>query len=156
MTQLNSDLIDLLAAFEENGVKYLIIGGYAVSFHAEPRYTKVCDFWIATDPANAKAVHKTLKEFGAPLFGTTPKDFQGKDEFFSFGSPPNRIDILMGPPGGIEFDDAWAKRESETVEGVAINYVCREHLIALKRASGRDIDRRDVDTLIASDPKNNN
>lgn len=154
MTQLNSDLIELLAAFEKNNVRYLIIGGYAVGIHAEPRYTKDCDLWISTDAENAEAVYRTLTEFGAPLYGTTPKDFQGENEFFFFGEPPNRIDILMGPPGGADFDGAWEARETREINGVKIHYVSRQHLIDLKRAAGRDIDLRDIAALIASDPSN--
>jgi len=150
---MNSDLIELLAAFEDNGVKYLVIGGYAVGLHAEPRYTKDCYLWIATDPDNAQAVYKTLKQFGAPLFGATPEDFQGEDEFFFFGEPPNRIDILMGPPGGVFFEDAWKERITESLDRVPIHYISRRHLIQLKQASGRPIDKRDVKALRASDPE---
>ena len=147
MIQMNSDLIELLAAFEKNKVRYLIIGGYAVGIHAEPRYTKDCDFWIATDPKNATAVYKTLKQFGAPLYGTTPKDFQGDNEFFFFGQAPNRIDIIMGPPGGIDFEDAWRRRLEQDVDGVRVFYVSKDDLISLKEASGRDVDKRDVIAL---------
>jgi hypothetical protein len=144
---MNSDLIELLAAFEKNGVRYLIIGGYAVGFHAEPRYTKDCDFWTATDSNNAEAIFATLKQFGAPLFGTTPKDFEGDNEFFFFGEAPNRVDIIMGPPGGIDFEDAWARRLEQDVNGVRVFYISKGDLIALKQASGRDIDKRDVKAL---------
>ena len=34
------DYKDLLSAFHALGVKYLIVGGYAVIFHAQPRFTK--------------------------------------------------------------------------------------------------------------------
>ena len=34
------DYKDLLSAFHAHGVKYLIVGGYAVIFHAQPRATK--------------------------------------------------------------------------------------------------------------------
>ncbi len=154
MTPMNSDLIDLLAAFEKNKVRYLIIEGYAVGFHSEPRYTKDCEIWIATDDANSQAVFKTLKDFGAPLFGSTPKDFQGDDEFFFFGQPPNRIDILMGPPGKLDFEDAWNARATAEVKGVPVHYASRAHLIKLKRAAGRDIDKRDIKALEASRPAN--
>jgi hypothetical protein len=33
------DYKDLLSAFHAHGVKYLIVGGYAVIFHAQPRFT---------------------------------------------------------------------------------------------------------------------
>ncbi|PQA86482.1 hypothetical protein CW354_19345 [Marinicaulis flavus] len=144
---MNSDLIELLAAFEKNSVRYLIIGGYAVGFHAEPRYTKDCDFWIATDPKNAEAIFKTLKEFGAPLYGCTPEDFQGSDEFFFFGESPNRIDIIMGPPGNVDFEKAWSRRIEREVDGTVVSFASREDLIRLKEASGREIDKRDVEAL---------
>lgn len=151
MIPLNSDLIELLAAFESNAVRYLIIGGYAVGYHAEPRFTKDFDLRVATDEINAVALHRTLKEFGAPLFGTTPADFQAEDAFFFFGAPPNRIDILMGPPGGIAFDAAWTRRIEEAFEGVTIYIVSRNDLISLKRAAGREIDVRDIAALLKSE-----
>jgi hypothetical protein len=43
---LSDDFHDLLAAFESSRAEYLLIGGYAVSLHSEPRYTKDIDLWI--------------------------------------------------------------------------------------------------------------
>ena len=40
---MNSDFKELLKIFGREKVKYLIIGGYAVAKHAEPRYTKEND-----------------------------------------------------------------------------------------------------------------
>ena len=40
---MNHDFKDLLHALNVEGAKYLLIGGYAVAFHAEPRYTKDFD-----------------------------------------------------------------------------------------------------------------
>jgi hypothetical protein len=37
---MHKDFKDLLSAFHAHGVKYLIVGGYAVSFHAQPRAAK--------------------------------------------------------------------------------------------------------------------
>jgi hypothetical protein len=38
------DLKELLRAFNEFGVKYLIVGGYAFGAHAEPRATKISTY----------------------------------------------------------------------------------------------------------------
>ena len=46
---------DLLSAFHAHGVKYLIVGGYAVIFHSQPRFTKDIDLLIKADPSNAHA-----------------------------------------------------------------------------------------------------
>ena len=40
---VNSDFSDLLRLLNDNSVKYLVIGGYAVTQYAEPRYTKDLD-----------------------------------------------------------------------------------------------------------------
>ena len=46
---LSPDLIDALAEFESFEVEYLVIGGWAVSTHAKPRFTKDLDLWIGID-----------------------------------------------------------------------------------------------------------
>ena len=63
---VNSDFTDLLKLFNDNNVRYLIIGGYAIIQYAEPRSTKDLDLWISTDNANATSVYAALKTFGAP------------------------------------------------------------------------------------------
>jgi len=40
---MNSDFKDLLKAFNEADVRYLVVGGWAYIEHAEPRYTKDLD-----------------------------------------------------------------------------------------------------------------
>lgn len=72
---VNSDFSELLSLFNDNGVRYLVVGGYAVVQHAEPRFTKDLHLWIATDPGNAASVFRVLQQFGAPLAGLTESDF---------------------------------------------------------------------------------
>ena len=50
------DYKDLLSASQAHGVTYLIVGGYAVVFHAQPRFTKDIGVFIKADRANAEAV----------------------------------------------------------------------------------------------------
>ena len=106
---INSDFSDLLRLFDDNGVRYLVIGRYAFILYAEPRYTKDLDLWINTDARNAKAVYEALKAFGAPLEGLTEKDFVEEGVFYQMGVPPVRVDILMGMPG-IAFEQTWERR----------------------------------------------
>ena len=47
--RMDKDLKELLFAFNEHRVKYLVVGGYAVGVHAEPRATKDLDIWIRSD-----------------------------------------------------------------------------------------------------------
>src|SRR5579859_5233640 len=58
------DLKELLRAFNDRGVKYLIVGGYAYGVHAEPRATKDLDIFIRSDTENSQAVFHALAQFG--------------------------------------------------------------------------------------------
>lgn len=150
-SQLSSDLIELLEVFEKYGVRYMIIGGYAVGFHAEPRFTKDIDFWVATGKRNALAVFRALAEFGAPLKSFQPKDFEEDGYVYSFGEYPNRVDVLMGPPGP-RFASAWRSRIETRIAGCKAVYVGRNALIALKTAAGRPVDRLDLKAIRDSRP----
>jgi hypothetical protein len=79
------DFKELLSIFNDQKVKYLIVGGYAVSLHAQPRATKDIDLLIQPAPANGKAVYAALKKFGAPLAGLTAADFIERDKFVPHG-----------------------------------------------------------------------
>ena len=79
------DYKDLLSAFHAHGVRYLIVGGYAVIFHAQPRFTKDIDLFIKADRANAEAAYVALADFGAPLQGIRPEDFVERGTFLRFG-----------------------------------------------------------------------
>lgn len=63
------DFKELLRSFHAHGVKYLVVGGYAVSFHSQPRATKDLDVFIKAEPENAKAAYTALASFGAPMEG---------------------------------------------------------------------------------------
>jgi Nucleotidyl transferase of unknown function (DUF2204) len=79
------DYKDLLSAFHAHGVKYLVVGGFAVIYHAQPRFTKDIDLFIKPDLANAKVIYAALADFGAALQGIRPDDFTDRRSFFRFG-----------------------------------------------------------------------
>jgi hypothetical protein len=90
------DFKDLLSAFHAHSVKYLIVGGYAVSFHGQPRATKDMDLFIKADAANAKAAYAALTAFGAPPADITVDDLADPRQFIRFGREPAAVDILPG------------------------------------------------------------
>jgi hypothetical protein len=47
---------ELLSIFNARSVRYLVVGGYAVSLHAQPRSTQDIDILVAADLENAGAV----------------------------------------------------------------------------------------------------
>lgn len=149
---VNSDFSDLLKLFNDNNVKYLVIGGYAVIQYGEPRFTKDLDLWISTDASNAAAVYKALREFGAPLSNLTESDFAEEGYFYQMGVPPVRVDVLMGIPG-LQFKEAWKRRVEVDFDDLPVFFISRQDLITSKRASGRPQDIIDADLLSQSEEK---
>jgi hypothetical protein len=60
------DFKELLSAFNAHEVRYLIVGGYAVSLHAEPRATKDLDILISADAENGEAILPTCRTLKRP------------------------------------------------------------------------------------------
>jgi len=148
------DQRDVLAALNSHGVKYLVVGGHAVSLHAEPRGTKDLDVFIKADEENSKAVFAALAEYGAPLSGISPADFNDKPTtIFQMGVPPGRVDILQGI-AGVAFDEAWKTRVETLLDGnTPAHVISREHLIRNKLAVGRFQDLADVEKLREAAPE---
>jgi hypothetical protein len=146
------DYKDLLSAFHAHGVKYLIVGGYAVIFHAQPRFTNDIDLFIKADPANAQATYAALAEFGAALQGIRPENFASRGSFFRFGRDPRGFDILPDIPG-VDFDAAWKRRVEAVIDpksGLKAFFISKDDLIAAKLASGRARDLADVEDIRAA------
>jgi hypothetical protein len=143
------DYKDLLSAFQSHGVKYLVVGGFAVIYHSQPRFTKDLDLLIKADLDNAKATYAALAKFGVPLQGIRPEDFTDRDSFFRFGRDPKGFDLLPSIPG-VDFDAAWERRVETVIDastGLRANFISAEDLIASKLASGRPQDLADADAI---------
>ncbi|HXM40582.1 MAG TPA: hypothetical protein VN924_04980 [Bryobacteraceae bacterium] len=137
-----------MSAFHAHGVRYLIVGGYAVIFHAQPRFTKDIDFFIKADLANAQATYAALAEFGARLEGIRPEEFADRGSFFRFGRDPRGFDILPDLPG-VDFEGAWGRRIEGALDagGLKAFFISKDDLIAAKLASGRPQDLADVSAI---------
>ena len=64
--KIPADFDDLVETFESRGVRYLIIGGYAVGVHAQPRATKDMDFLLEASRENLKRASDAVRAFGVP------------------------------------------------------------------------------------------
>lgn len=128
----------------DHGVRYLLIGGYAIAHYGMVRYTKDIDFWIAADPENAGRVADTVNEF----FGTDveAKTFLRRPLVFRAGIPPNRIELIT-EISACEFNDCYNRRVVTKLDGVETNVISLADLRKNKLATGRPQDRVDADNL---------
>jgi hypothetical protein len=143
---MNSDFKDLLRLFAKHKVRCLVIGGYAVIHHTQPRFTKDLDLWIEPTPANAKRAAAAMREFGVPLIEITEKDLATPGTQFLIGRSPVQIDFLTSAPP-LDFAACWKRRNRSSQEGFMIAYLSRDDLIAAKRHAGRQIDLADLEEL---------
>jgi hypothetical protein len=141
--QINEDFRDLLRAFDDHDVRYLIVGGYAYAVHVEPRYTKDLDIWIDPEPENAARAWKALAAFGAPLADLTPGDLATPGTVYQLGVEPRRVDIL-NHLDAVTFAEAWPRRIATEYGGVPAQVIGADDLFRNKSAAGRPRDIADI------------
>lgn len=143
---MNSDFKDLLRAFSEAGVKYLVVGGYAYAEHVEPRYTKDLDVWIERTADNADRVLAALRRFGAPLRVLSKDDLTSPGTFYQIGLPPNRIDIITQLEE-MDFAGCWQRRKTVSMGELNVEYIAIDDLIENKERTARPHDLADAEHL---------
>lgn len=143
---VSKDFEELFGFFNARKVKALIVGGYAVSFHARPRTTKDIDIFLEPTDENARNVLLALSDFG---FGSLPisiEDLTEPGRILQFGFPPCRIELLTSIKD-VSFDQAWELRVAGYFGREPVFYLGLEDLIRNKEAVGRLQDLADVDVL---------
>jgi len=143
---MHQDFLDLLRAFIDRNVRFLIVGAYALGVHGRPRATGDLDIWVDPTPSNAANILRALETFGAPLEQVTARDFSRPGVVFQMGLPPVRIDVLT-ELSGLTFDEAWATRTTAAFGPLTVNVLGREAFIKNKRATGRTKDLGDIESL---------
>lgn len=143
---LDENFKAFIKLLNENGVKYLVVGGFAVAYHGYPRYTKDIDFWVWADSENAGRLLKTIQDFGFGALDLQQADLSDPENVIQLGYEPNRIDLIVQLEG-LDFDTCFAQRQEVTFEGLPIYFIGYEDLIKNKRSTGRLKDKLDVKTL---------
>jgi predicted nucleotidyltransferase len=144
--KIENDFIDFVKLCNEYEVEYLVIGGYAVSVHGYPRYTKDLDISIKISETNAEKMVSVIKDFGFGSLGLTIADFLKRDFITQLGHEPLRIDIL-NDLDGVAFEEAWKNKRSIDFEGIKINFIGYYELLKVKEKAGRPQDIADINKL---------
>jgi hypothetical protein len=143
---LNQDFREFIESLNDNSVRYLVIGGYAVALHGHPRYTKDLDVWIDLDPENAAKIILALEQFGFGSLGLRAEDFLIPDQVVQLGYPPNRIDLIVSL-NGVDFETCYASRIQVPIGDITIDFIDLENLKKNKKATGRLQDLADIENL---------
>ena len=141
------DLTSLCRSLNEQGVKYILIGGFAVILHGFVRGTKDIDLLVDASTDNIKKIKKALSSLPDNAASLIKDDEVEKysvirvaDEF---------VVDLMAKAGGIDYDQASQSIEHVTIEGVQIPIPTKDLLIRMKDTV-RPGDKMDVQFLTLS------
>ena len=143
---LNKDFKEFIQLLNDNNVRYLVVGGYAVAFHGYPHYTKDIDLWIWLNRGNAENLIKVLDDFGFGSFGLKVEDFLTPGYVIQLGYPPNRIDLLTALTG-LDFNKCYASRIELNINGTRINFIGLDDLKKNKELISRYQDLADLEHL---------
>ncbi len=143
---LNNDYKEMLQILSANDVKFLLVGAYAMAAYGHPRATGDIDIWVWATAENSGKIYNSLKQFGAPLAQINQDSFTEKGIVFQIGVAPRRIDILSRIDG-VNFEDAYEKRQITDIDGIAVPLISKQHLIKNKLATGRKKDALDAEQL---------
>lgn len=138
-------LTDVFKSFQDHEVKYLVIGGIAAVLYGVPRATFDLDIFIEATPENAKRLLDALSDAGLGTASLTGVDDLLANEITVFKDRV-RIDVQTSTPG-LNFLEAWQRRENMNYRGQDFCVVSKIDLIASKRASGREVDLEDARLL---------
>lgn len=141
--QLPPDFAEFLKLLNQHGVKYLLIGGYAVNLYGFVRATGDLDIFVELTQDNIQRLTATYHDFG--ISSVEAELFQ-PGKIIRMGVPPLRLEVL-NRISGVEFAEAYAERETMDIGELSIPVISLRLLRQNKAASGRPKDLGDLASL---------
>ena len=144
--RIEHDFREFIKLLNSNRVKYLVVGGFAFSYYAEPRFTKDIDFLVEPSMENAQKLMNALAEFGFGDIGLKAEDFTETDQIIQLGNAPLRIDIATSITG-VPFEEAWGNKILGKYHTELCFFIGKKELLKNKQALGRPQDIADIHKL---------
>ncbi len=145
--RLYDDFKDLLLSCNQSGIKYMVVGGYAVIHHGYNRFTGDLDIWVEQSENNFQLLVKAFENFGIPASAINVTDFLSNEkDVFTFGRPPVCFEILTSVKG-LNFEEAYAHSAKSIYDGIEVNIIDLIDLIKAKKAAGRYKDLDDIEHI---------
>lgn len=144
----DKDFLDLWQALNKNGVRYILVGGFAANLHGFQRFTGDVDIYLEDTLENRQRLRKayhTYMGFDFPGFET----IQFIPGWVEFPMKDGTRLYIMTSMVGIEatFEECLQAARMAEIDDVKIPVLHIRHLIDNKRAVGRPKDQLDVTKL---------
>ena len=154
MEPVEASLRQAAADLDAIGARWAVIGGLAVSFRADPRFTKDVDLAVAVaDDREAENIVNRMQVRGYALTTVVEQDYVNRLATVRLARPvvggsSSLVDLLFAN-SGIETEVVDDAERLEVVPGVEMPIAAVPHLIALKILAGRNQDLIDLGNLLA-------
>ena len=132
----------MLQLFNKYGVKYLVVGAYAMGNYGYSRHTLDIDLWIEKSIENAQNIQKAFSDFPIP-YDITVDELNTENMVLQIGIEPMRIDVLTDIDG-VSFEEAWKNKTNNSLFGEEIHFISLQDLIQNKTSTDRTKDKYDV------------
>lgn len=154
------DYLGIFKKFNEEGIRYLVVGGLAMNLLGVPRATYDIDILIDLEDDNIQVLMKLMKEWGfKPKVPVNVMDFAHKSKRDEWIATKNmkafnlvntkwalsEIDIIIDAP--VAYAEARKRASKISVHGVSIPVISIDDLVKMKQAAGRDLDKADIQYL---------
>lgn len=147
----------LLVRLADAGVKFVLVGGVAVTLHGYVRLTEVVDVLIAGDAENVTKLLQALSGYGEGFARElSPADFTDDEGAIRIVEESEQCQVdIFTRVSGLRFDDLARDADRFVVSGRTILFASKAALIRLKESSVRDKDRLDAAALrrLVEDPR---
>ena len=146
----------IFAALHRHAVDYVAIGGIAANAHGSRRLTLDVDIVPAPEKSNYERLAAALDELGAPdsAVDSSFRDLDPRDgfdlaraEIVKLTTAAGDLDLLNAALGAPPYGELRRRAIDVEVRGTPIRIASLDDLIAMKRASGRPQDLRDIGEL---------
>jgi hypothetical protein len=140
--------LDVVRAFEREGVEYVLVGGVAVNLHGLARMTEDIDFFVQPVAENIERLKRALRSLwnDAEIDAIQLGDFESYPTL-RYGPPGEEfvVDVITRLGTAFRFEDLEA--EPLDVEGVRVNVATPATLVRMKSNTVRPIDKADAAAL---------
>jgi hypothetical protein len=143
----------ILEVLDELAVDYVVIGGLAVQAHGHTRTTQDLDLVPAGDEENLRRLSTALGRLNARATTAPGESFDLPATGVAvLDTDVGGVDVHLSPPGAPAYEDLRRRALVIDLRGLRVAIAGLDDLIAMKRASGRPIDRGDVIALTEPRP----
>lgn len=142
-------VLQVVRAFNREGVDYKVFGGVAVSFQGLPRATDDADFFVDPTPENVAKIKRALRSIwdDPNIDEIQDDDMLGDYPSFNYNPPGETFWIDVVSRLGEAFTYADLEAETREINGVPVRLVTPATLYQMKRDTIRPQDRMDAFNL---------